>query len=91
MDSMQAAKSLLKKLSALRATIPDDEQLLLDKLILGDGEMTPPATPSGPADIAINDVIAYQSPKQDNPASPTHKSNARKIVWNADMEKYELG
>lgn len=89
-ENIQTAKSLLKKLSALRATIPDDEQLYLDKLILGSGELTPPAAPSGSADIAINDVIAYQRPEQDNPALSTHKSNARKIVWNANMEKYEL-
>ena len=40
MDQKQASKLLFKKLSALRATLSDEEQLLLDSLLVGEFAVT---------------------------------------------------
>ena len=39
MDDKQVAKALFKKLSALRATLSDEEQELLDAIVQGDYEV----------------------------------------------------
>ncbi len=81
MENIQTAKSLLKKLSALRATIPDDEQLYLDKLIMGADE-------EKPAHTAPNGMSVDQP---DDPVSFDPITCIGKIVWNNNMEIYELG
>ena len=40
MDEKQVAKALFKKLSALRATLSDDEQALLDTVVQGEYEVS---------------------------------------------------
>jgi hypothetical protein len=40
MDEKQVERSLFKKLSALRATLTDEEQMLLDELLTGEHEVT---------------------------------------------------
>lgn len=52
MASKQISKVLLKKLSALRATLSDEEQLLLDNLLLVHGE-TPNGESSTPEPVVI--------------------------------------
>jgi len=89
-ENIQTAKSLLKKLSALRATIPDDEQLYLDKLIMGADEEKPhtPTPPLKPAHTAPNGMSVDQP---DDPVSFDPITYIGKIVWNNNMEIYELG
>ncbi len=88
MENIQTAKSLLKKLSALRATIPDDEQLYLDKLIMGADVEKPHTPPLKPANTALNEMSAQQP---NDPASFEPITCIGKIVWNNNMEIYELG
>jgi len=87
-ENIQTAKSLLKKLSALRATIPDDEQLYLDKLIMGAEGEKPHTPPLKPASTALNGMSVEQP---DDPASFAPITCIGKIVWNNNMEIYELG
>lgn len=87
MENIQAIKSLLKKLSALRATIPDDEQFYLDKLIMGTVEASLPADPFESTNTTANKMTPYQNPEQCKPASPNPE---RRIVWNNDLEIYKL-
>lgn len=87
MDNIEAVKSLLKKLSALRATIPDDEQLYLDELIMGTVEVKSPADPFESTSTTANKTASHQTPKQCNPASP---NSERRIIWNNDLEIYKL-
>lgn len=87
MDNIEAVKSLLKKLSALRATIPDDEQFYLDKLIMGTVEASLPADPFEPTNLTAHKTTPHQNPEQCNPASPNPE---RRIVWNNDLEIYKL-
>lgn len=39
MDEKSVSKSLFKKLSALRATLTDEEQVMLDQMVSGDYEV----------------------------------------------------
>ncbi|HRN68856.1 MAG TPA: hypothetical protein PK205_06425 [Promineifilum sp.] len=87
MDNIEAVKSLLKKLSALRATIPDDEQLYLDKLIMGTVKVKLPVDPFEPTNITANKTASHQNPEQCNPTSPNPE---RRIAWNNDLEIYKL-
>ena len=88
MENIQTAKSLLKKLSALRATIPDDEQLYLDKLIMAADEEKPHAPPLKPSHTAPNGMSVEQP---DDLVSFDSITCIGKIVWNNNMEIYELG
>lgn len=87
MENIQAVKSLLKKLSALRATIPDDEQLYLDKLIMGTVEVKSPVDLFEPTNLTAHKTTPHQNPEQCKPASPNPE---RRIVWNNDLEIYKL-
>lgn len=90
MDNIHTAKSLLKKLSALRATIPDDEQIFLDKLIMGMRVAKLLSDLQVQEDIAAKDSTTHQSPDLDNREPVVPKSTATKITWNNRMEIYEL-
>lgn len=88
MEKNQPAKSVLKKLSAMRATLSDDEQIYLDQLIMGAAK--PLADPPGPEDMVENNKGARQNPDTGNQAPEDHKSTTEKITWNNSLEIYEL-
>lgn len=87
MENIQAVKSLLKKLSALRATIPDDEQFYLDKLIMGTVEASLSADLFESTNLTAHNTTPHQDSEQCNPVSPNPE---RRIVWNNDLEIYKL-
>ncbi|HOU41310.1 MAG TPA: hypothetical protein PK829_08585, partial [Promineifilum sp.] len=79
MDEKQTAKALFKKLSALRATLSDDEQALLDALVQGEYE----ATAHGMTAKAATGRV-YQDADEAAAHGMTAKASAGRVTHDAD-------
>ncbi len=89
MDDIHTAKSVLKKLSALRATLLDEEQLYLDLLVVGRRTTT---VDTGPDTAKVNVSGATGNLDEDSSeiAEFIDGADTGKIAWNSILEVYEL-
>lgn len=89
MKESQVTRTLLKKLSALRATLSDEEQYLLDSLLVGsyrppknETNGTRPAEPASSIPEAPNIRPALQPPGH------TRASPLMRITFDQELEIY---
>lgn len=88
----QSFKRLLKKLSALRATLKNDERKLLDQLVIGSADeveahsLTPRPTPRpNPRPSTAADEVKAHSMKNERPK--VERVNLR-VAFDATKEEY---
>jgi len=89
MDEKQTAKVLFKKLSALRATLSDDEQTLLDALVQGEYEVSAHGmTAKAAAGRVYQDADEAAAHLRVQPAADAKVTY--RVVYNPDDEAYDI-
>lgn len=90
MDDIHTAKSVLKKLSALRATLLDEEQLYLDLLVVRRDRTTTVDTGPDTAKVNVSGATGNLDEDSSEIAEFIDGADTGKIAWNSMLEVYEL-
>lgn len=90
MDDIHTAKSVLKKLSALRATLLDEEQLYLDLLVVERHRTTTIDAGLDTAKAVVSGATGNRDKDSSEIAKIIDSADAGKITWNSMLEVYEL-
>lgn len=90
MDDIQAAKSVIKKLSALRATLLDEEQFYLDNLVMASSTREKITGNSTTDSSAADDISTQRASKSGDEGLCAGNVTPGKITWNGIKEIYEL-